>query len=608
MGLYFKRLFLIGTFLFLCAGPLIAGQENSIQHGLSRYGALKYPVGFSNFEYVNPHAPKGGTFRTAVLGSFETLNQTLQGTAPEGLTLTYDTLLVRAADETFSMYGLVAESMELSPDNSWILFNINPKARFHDGTPIAPEDIIFSWKIQRDKGLPRARTHYSNIEKVEKVGERGVKFTFKKTEEGTMDPERPLVMGMMPIYSKKDWEGKDFEAVTLNPFLGSGPYRISKFEPGRFIEYERVKDYWAKDHPVRKGFMNFDRIRYEYYRNANVALEAFKAGQYDIIHEGDLNRWRSAYKGLGFTDGRIKKVELNHTRPVGIKGFVFNTRRDIFKDRRVREALLLMFDFEWMNKNLFDGGFKRMESFYENSPFKAQGKPEGAEKELLLSLKDKLEKRVLDKEVQCPPVFDGSGHNRQAQSKALAFLKEAGWVLKKGTLVNEKTGKPFVFEILLNDPQYEKTALTFTRSLKNIGITATIRMVDSAQYEERRLDWDFDMIANWWASSLSPGVEQRVYWTRKAADTPGMRNYPNIREESIDILVDKLANASTEEHLLAAGRALDRVLRNGIYLIPFYYSDTDRFAHWDRFGMPPHRPEIGPNPMTWWEKSSQDKK
>ena len=597
------------TIFFIGNSGVNSSEATSLSHGISKYGSLKYPQNFQNFDYVNPDAPKGGELRTAVLGSFETLTQTLQGTSPEGLGLTYDTLLVRAADEPFSMYGLVAESVEVAADNSWILFNVNPRAKFHDGSLITPEDVIFSWEIQCDKGLPRARTLYSNVEKAEKNGEHGIKFTFKKdASEELMDPERPLIMGMMPLYSKKDWDGKEFDAVTLKPFLGSGPYRISKFEPGRFIEYERVKDYWAENHPTRKGLKNFDLIRYDYYRNSNVALEAFKAGQYDIIHEADLNRWKNVYKGPGFSDGRIQKMEIEHTRPAGIKGFIFNTRRDIFKDRRAREALMLMFDFEWMNKNLFDGGFKRMESFYENSLFKAQGKPTGDEKNLLLSLKDKIDPQILEEEALTPPQYDGSGNNRDAQTKSLALLKEAGWVLKKGVLTNQKTGKPFVFEILLSDPQHEKLALSFGRSLKKIGIIVKVRMVDSAQYEERRLDWDYDMIFNWWASSLSPGNEQRLYWTQKAAVTPGLRNYPNIQEESVDILVDKLATAKTEKEIVTSARALDRVLRHGIYLIPLYYSSVDRLAYWDKFGMPPHRPEIGPNPMAWWTKTPKKPK
>ncbi|HQS83495.1 MAG: hypothetical protein B7Y25_00930 [Alphaproteobacteria bacterium 16-39-46] len=601
-----SKILILGVLTIFFIGNLgvNSSEATSLSHGISRYGSLKYPQNFQSFDYVNPEAPKGGALRTAVLGSFETLTQTLQGAAPEGLALTYDTLLVRAADEPFSMYGLVAESVEVAPDNSWVLFNLNSRAKFHDGSAITPEDIIFSWEIQRDKGLPRTRTLYSKVEKAEKIGEHGVKFTFKKdASEKLMDPERPLIMGMMPLYSKKNWEGKEFDAVTLKPFLGSGAYRISKFEPGRFIEYERVKDYWAENHPTRKGLKNFDLIRYDYYRNANVALEAFKAGQYDIIHEADLNRWKNVYKGPGFSDGRIQKMEVEHTRPAGIKGFIFNTRRDIFKDRRVREALMLMFDFEWMNKNLFDGGFKRMESFYENSPFKAQGKPTGDEKNLLLSLKDKIDPQILEEEALTPPQYDGSGNNRDAQTKSLTLLKEAGWILKKGVLTHQKTGKPFVFEILLSDPQYEKLALSFGRSLKKIGIIVKVRMVDSAQYEERRLDWDYDMIFNWWASSLSPGNEQRLYWTQKAGITPGLRNYPNIQEESVDILVDKLATAKTEKELFTTARSLDRVLRYGIYMIPLYYSNVDRLAYWDKFGMPPHRPEIGPNPMAWWTKT-----
>ena len=574
-------------------------------HGLSRYGNLKYPPNFKNFDYVNPEAPKGGDLCVAVLGNFDTLSRTIQGTPPDGLELTYDTLMVKSADEPFSMYGLVAETIDVAPDHRWVVFQIRPEAQFQDGSPITPEDIIFSWESQRTKGIPAARTHYSKVKSAEKIGKRGVKFTFKN-EEGQIDFQHPLIMGMMPIYSKKDWEGKTFDAVTLKPFLGSGPYAISKVEPGRFIEYTRVKNYWARTLPVQKGLKNFDRIRYDYYRNANVALEAFKSGHYDFIQESDLRRWKSSYQGPAFTKGRIKKAEMPHKRPLGIKGFVFNMRREIFKDRRVREALTLMFDFEWMNKNLFEGGFKRTQSYYENSPFKAHGKPEGKEKELLLSL-PKIDLQIFEEEAVLPPRFDGTGHNRAAYTKALSLLKDAGWSLKNGVLTHLKSGHPFVFEILLTDPTFEKTALAFTRSLKKIGITAKIRTVDAAQYEKRRMEWDFDMIHNWWASSLSPGVEQRVYWTQKAADTPGMRNYSNIREESVDLLVEKIAKATSEEEVTIALHALDRILRRGLYLIPLYYSDVDRFAYWDKFEMPLLHPEIGPLVMGWWIKEKRKK-
>ncbi len=596
-----KKIYILLNLCFLFLLTSSIGAE--MHHGLSRYGHLKYPQDFKSFDYVNSEAPKGGDLKVAVLGNFDTLSRTINGTPPDGIELTFDTLLVKSADEPFSMYGLIAESIEVAPDHSWVIFNLRPEAQFHDGSPITPEDIIFSWESQRTKGIPAARTHYSKVKKAEKIGPRSVKFTFKN-EDGYLDFQHPLIMGMMPIYSQKDWEGKTFDAVTLTPFLGSGPYYISKAEPGRFIEYTRVQNYWARNLPVRKGLHNFDRIRYEYYRNAYVALEAFKSGHYDFIQEHDLRKWKSSYQGPAFTKGHIKKVEMPHKRPVGIKGFVFNMRRDIFKDRRVREALTLMFDFEWMNKNLFENGFKRTQSYYENAPFKAQGKPLGKEKELLLSLPN-VDPKILEEEALLPPVFEGTGHNRKAHTKALSLLKDAGWDIKNGILTHLKSGEPFVFEILLTDPSLEKTALAFIQSLKKIGIKAKIKTVDPAQYEKRRCDWDFDMIYNWWASSLSPGVEQRIYWTQKAADTPGMRNYSNIREESVDILVEKIACAASEEDVTIAARALDRILRRGLYLIPLYYSDVDRFAYWDKFERPSLHPEIGPLVMGWWAKGKK---
>ncbi len=582
--------------------------EAQTQHGISRYNELKYPANFTAFDYVKPDAPKGGELRVAVMGSYDTLNQTIKGNAVEGLPHMYESLLARAADEPFTLYGLVAESVEVGPNNQWVIFMLRPEAKWQDGTPITPEDVIFSWEIQRDKGLPMHRTHYSKVEKAEKVGDRGVKFTFKKEADGTVDPERPMIMGMMRLHPKKYWQGKEFDAVTLTPPLASGPYRIKEFEPGRFIVYERIPNYWGENLPVRKGQNNFDIIRYDYYRNANVALEAFKSGAFDVIHETDLNRWNTAYKGPAFKKGSIKKAELPHIRPVGIKGFVFNTRRDIFKDIRVRQALSLLFDFEWMNKNLFDKGYKRTESYFENSPLKAQGKPTGKEKELLLIFKDKLDPSIIEEEVPVPSQTDGSGRDRKIIAKALALLKEAGWEMKKGKLVNVKTGKPFIFEILISQPEFEKTALAYARSLKNIGIEAKVRMIDTAQYEERRLNWDYDMIPNWWASTLTPGNEQYLYWTKKAAKEPGCRNYMGIEDDVVDALVDKLAKATTAQEVEYTAKALDRVMRWGYYLVPLYFADKDRFAYWDKFGMPAWRPEVGPNTMTWWILPEKDKK
>lgn len=571
-------------------------------HGISRYGELKYPKTFKNFSYVNPDAPKGGVLRFAEMGTFDSLHRTLQGTPPEGIILTVDTMLVRAKDEPFTLYGLIAESVDVASDNAWVIFTLRSEARFHDGTPITADDVIFSYEIQRDKGLPSSRTHYSKVEKAEKISDREVKFTFKKEADGTIDPERPMIMGLMPIHSKEYWDGKDYGAVTLRTPLGSGPYKIGKFEPGRFIEYERVKDYWAENLPVRKGAYNFDTIRFDYYKNANVALEAFKSGAFDVINEADLNRWTNFYTGPAFAEKKILKVEKPHEKPVGIKGFVFNTRRPFFEDIRVRKALSLMFDFEWINKNLFNNGFVRNVSFYDNSPLMAIGKPEGEERALLLSLKDKVTPETLSEDAIMPPIYDGSGRNREAQTKALELLKKAGWLLKDGKLTHEKTGKSFNFEILLTDPHYEKLALSYARSLKQIGITAKIRTIDAAQYEERRNDWDYDMIINYWSATLTPGNEQYLYWTRKAADTPGQRNYPGIRDEAVDVLVDKLAKGTSNEEVTVTAQALDRVLRHGYYIVPLYYSNMDRLAYWDKFGMPTWDPKIGPHFYGWWAK------
>ncbi|MBT4879407.1 MAG: ABC transporter substrate-binding protein [Alphaproteobacteria bacterium] len=576
------------------------------QHGISMHGDMKYPANFTHFEHVNPEAPKGGELKLAAIGSFDTLTRTIQGVAPEGLLLTRESLLSRSPDEPFSMYGLLAESVEMAPDRSWVEFNLRPEAKWEDGTPVTVEDVLFSWEIQRDKGIPNMRLFYGKVDKAEQTGPRSVKFTFKKVD-GNPDPEMPLLMGYMPIQSKKDWEGKEFDKPTLTAPLTSGPYQIAKFEPGRYIVYERLKNYWGKDVPVRKGQYNFDTIRIDYYRDANVALEAFKSGEYDFRSEADLTRWRNAYIGPHFVKKQIAKIDIEHKRPVGLSGFVFNTRKPIFEDKRVREALSLVFDFEWLNKNIFDGGFIRTTSFYENSDLASSNGPSDLELALLNPYKDKVNPAVFG-DKYTPPTTDGSGQNRDNVRKALSLLKQAGWVLQKGVLTNVETKKPFDFEILLNSPEHEKLAMAYKRNLDSLGIKTHIRTVDTAQYEKRRLDWDYDMIWNWWGESLSPGNEQGHYWTTRAADESGSRNYPGIREEVVDFLVEKIASAKKRDDLVAATRALDRILLANHYVVPLYHSNIDRVAYWDKFGHPKFDPVVGINPHTWWLEGTKKKK
>jgi ABC-type oligopeptide transport system substrate-binding subunit len=581
---------LLVTFLLLPA----AAYADSI-YALAMHGQPRYPADYRHFDYVNPQAPKGGDLKTSKNGSFDNLNNNIiLGNTAEGLELLNDKLMQRAWNEPFTLYGLVAESIDIAPDRSWIIFHLNKKARFHDDVPMTAADVKFSYESYLKYGHPVRRRVYGLITNVKILSDHDIKFTFGKG----YDRESVMILAMMQVLPKHYWEKRDISKTTLEPPLGSGPYKIKSVEPGRRIVYERVKDYWAKDLPVSAGLYNFDTITYSYFRDDDVALEAFKAGDYNLRQEYNIHKWKTAYDFKALDEGRVVRQEIAHHRPEWLRAMVFNTRRPAFQDQRVREALSLMFNFDWINKNLFFGAFRRIDSVFPNSELAATGKPEGAELEALKKYKDKLPPEVFGAAWQPP-----SSNMRENQRKAMELLKSAGWVYKDQALVNEKTGAAFSFEILLNDRGDEKIALEFSRSLKKIGIAARVRTVDSAQFIGRLDAFDYDMVMYRWINSLSPGNEQLNYWGTTAAQTKGSRNYAGIESPAIDGLAGGIAQASERRTLVARARALDRAIMWGYYMIPMHYLGMDLVAHAAEIRQPDIVPVYGIVKEAWWFQS-----
>jgi len=569
----------------------------TISHGLSIYGNLKYPPGFTHFDYVNPNAPKGGEVKLSAVGTFDNLNPyILKGVAAAGLNLTFQTLLASADDEASAAYGLVAESVETPPDRSWVVFTLRPEARFNDGTPITADDVVFSFNILRTKGHPFFRAYYASVKSVEKLGARKVKFTFAPGG----NRELPFIIGNgLPILSKAFFENRQFDKTTLKPVLGSGPYRVESLVPGRSITYRRVHDYWAANLPTERGQYNFDTIRYDYYRDATVDLEAFKAGEYDFRTENTAKVWATGYDFPALREGLVKKEEIPNEQPTGMQAFVFNTRRPIFQDRIVREALEYAFDFEWTNEHLFYGAYTRTKSYFSNSELASRGLPSPGELEILDRYRGRIPNAVFTKEYD-PPSTDTPGGIRANLIKAQALLKQAGWVVRDNRLVNEKTGEPFSFEILLVNPAFERIAAPFAYNLSRLGIDARIRTVDTSQYQNRVDNFDFDMIVDSFGESLSPGNEQRDFWTSKAAETPGSRNTIGIHNPVVDALVELVISAPNRQALIDRTRALDRVLLWNFYVVPQWHVRVYRVAYWDKFVHPKVTPKYALGFMTWW--------
>ena len=576
------------------------------RHGLSLFDEVKYPAGFAHFDYVNPQAPKGGSVRQIAIGTFDNFNMVtsgVKGSLAAGIDLIHDTLLISALDEVSTEYGLLAESVSYPDDFSSVTYRLRPNARWHDGRQVTPEDVIFSIEAFKNND-PRYAAYYRHVVKWEKTGDRDVTFSFDQPG----NRELPQVVGLINVLAKHWWEGtdksgkkRDISATTLEPPLGNGAYRIKEFTPGRSIVYERVKDYWGKDLNVNVGRDNFDEVRFEYFRDPTVALEAFKADGVDWRIENAAKDWATAYDFPAIKDGRVIKEEFP-TRSFGImQGWVFNLRRDKFKDPRVRRAFNMALDFEEMNKQLFFGQYSRIGSFFEGIELAATGLPQGHELEILESVRDKVPPELFTKPYT-NPVGGNPESVRANLREALRLLREAGYEVRDQKLVNVKTGEQLTIEFLVDSPQSERVALFYKPSLERLGIDASVRTVDEAQYENRLRQFDFDVITSSWGKSLSPGNEQRGYWGSRVADQPGSRNIGGIKNPAVDALIDRVIFAKTRAELVAATKALDRVLLWNYYVVPQWTYGKLRTARWNRFGRPSTMPKYGAAafPTIWW--------
>lgn len=577
-------------------------------HALAMHGQPKYAADFTHFEYANPDAPKGGDLKLAAVSSsgFDSLNPfIIKGVPAAGLNRLgrgyfYDSLTVQADDEAFTQYGLIAESMEMPEDRSWVVFHINPKAVFHDGHAIDAEDVIFTLELLKTEGHPLYSTYYQDVVKSEALGPLTVKFSFRNND----NKELPLILGQLPVLPKHFWSDKTFNASSLDIPLGSGPYSIKSVEPGRSIVYQRNPDYWARDLAVNKGRYNFDSIRYDYYRDTNVALEALKSGEYDFRMENTSKTWATGYEGPQFDSGGIRKEEIAHELPTGMQGFVFNTRRWQFEDPMVRQALAYAFDFEWSNKNLFFGSYSRSSSYFSNSELASSGLPSNEELALLEPHRAKLPSEVFTQSYQ-PPKTQGNGNIRGNIRQAMRLLKSAGWEIRNNQLTHLATNRPMEFEIMLVTPEFQRVVLPFSKNLKRLGIEVDIRLVDPQQYINRLNSFDFDMVTANFRQSNSPGNEQRDFWHSSEAERPGSRNLMGIKDPVVDSLIDLVISAPDRGSLVTRTRALDRVLLWGHYVIPQFHSSTYRVAYWNKFERPKITPKYAFGLDSWWFTEKQ---
>ncbi|WP_114416503.1 extracellular solute-binding protein [Marinospirillum perlucidum] len=579
----------------LAFAPLTLAAETACQPALSLYGEPKYGEDFQHFDYVNPSAPTGGQLRQAALGTFDSLNPfIIQGTPATGLGHLYDSLTYHSADEPFTEYGLLAECMRLDPEGEWIEFQLREEARFQDGEAVTAEDVVFTFNLLREKGQPFYRAYYADITAIEAVSSQRVRFQLATAD----NRELPLIIGQVPILPQHYWAERDFTQPSLEVPLGSGPYQLTEVDAGRRLVYTRDDNYWGRDLPVNRGRNNIGQHVYEYFRDATVALEAFKAGRLDYRQENIARNWAEAYEGPALEQGKIQLVSLEHENSTGMQGFFFNTRREIFADPRVRLGLTQLFDFEWTNQQLFHGAYTRTESYFSNSELASRGLPEGRELEILDHYRDQLPQEVFTREYDLPET-DGSGSIRPQMRKALSLFREAGWQLDGRRLVNDQ-GIQMEFEILLHNASFERIVLPWKRNLERLGIQMNLRLVDVTQYLNRLRDFDYDLVVSTLGQSLSPGNEQREYFHSDFAQASDGRNLSGIEDPVVDALVEKLIAAPTREELVQTTRALDRVLLWGHYVLPHWHIDEYRVAKRAKVRLPEVNPPYSLATDTWW--------
>ncbi|UWU16066.1 extracellular solute-binding protein [Rhizobium sullae] len=578
-------------------------------HGIAMHGEPALPPDYRHFSYVNPDVKKGGKISYGVVGTFDNLNpfilKSMRTTArgmwdPDYGNLVYESLLLRSRSEPFTLYGLLAETVEWDEDRTFVQFNLNPKAKWSDGQPVTPEDVMFSFELLRDKGRVPFANRLSLVSKMGKVGEHSVRFTFNDKA----DRETPMIFGLMPVLPKHAIDPETFDRTSLVPPLGSGPYKIKAVKPGESITYERDPNYWGKDIPSKVGMDNYDQITVQYFLQDTTLFEAFKKGDIDVYPDGSPGHWATAYNFPAVSTGAVIKDTFQPKLPSGMFGFVFNTRRPLFANTKVREGLSLIFDFEWANKTLYSGAYKRTQSFWQNSKLSSFGVPADArELEMLGPIKDKIDPAILDGTYKLP-VTDGSGRDRNVLKKAVQVLKEGGYSIQGGKMV-DSSGKPLAFEIMTQNPDQEKLAIAFQRSLQTVGIAASIRTVDDSQYQSRTNSFDYDVILKSYVSSLSPGNEQLSYWSSAARDREGSSSFAGVADPNVDTLIKHILTARSEEDFTAAVRSYDRLLLSGHYVLPLYHIDQQWVARSKRLGHPDIVPLYGYQLPAWWDQSVQ---
>ena len=569
---------------------------------IAMHGSPELTQSFDAYPYVNPNAPKGGRVTLGAQGSFDSLNPLIvRGEPVQGMReFVFESLMSRSQNEPFTLYGLVAETLDVPPDRSAVTFRINPKARFSDGQPVSVDDVIFSFEVLRDHGRPNYRTYYKKVSKTERLSDAEVRFTLS---EG--DRELPLILGLMPVLPKHVFSSETFEQTSLTPPVGSGPYRVGRIDPGRSITFERDPNYWGRDLPVNRGRFNFGEIRFEYFRDSSSLFEAFKSGLIDVRIEDDPAQWAQGYAFPAATDGRVIKQSQPIGLPAGMTALVFNQRRDVFKDQRVRRALIHLFNFEWVNKNLYHGLYKRTQSYFERSMLSSANTPaDEVEMGLLAPYKAFIKPEILNGSYRMPQ-SDGSGHNRDNARIAFELLEAAGYGLENGKLKMKATGAPLSFEILASNPSQERLLASFATDASRLGIDIRIRLVDSAQYQARLTDYDFDMIQFTWPSSLSPGNEQLFRWSANVAKDAGSYNYAGVESPAADAMISAMLAADGAKDFVSAVHALDRVLLSGDYVIPLFHAPAQWIAYWSHLGHPEKTPIFGFNIDTWWDKAAK---